>query len=137
MRYPQSPSSNDRVDGRMVQTSEIPAAASRGQAFIEKMSDSFERHSAFWTFVLLLAGFAMRLWRASGTFLNPDEAMHFLAANQTSWWLTYQASWNLAHPPLLVLILHAWRSLGTSEIILRLPSIVAGIAFCWIGYASR
>ena len=36
-----------------------------------------------WISVLLLIGFAVRVWRASGTFLNPDEAMHFQAANQT------------------------------------------------------
>ncbi len=83
---------------------------------------------------MLLIGFAVRVWRASGTFLNPDEAMHFQAANQTSWDLAYRASLTLAHPPLLVLFLHAWRWLGTSELVLRMPSVVAGTIFCWLAY---
>ena len=98
------------------------------------MQESFQKHSTFWICILLLLGFAVRVWRASGTYLNPDEAMHFLVANQSSWRLAYQASLNLAHPPLLVLLLHAWRSLGTSEIILRMPLILAGTAFCWLTY---
>jgi hypothetical protein len=81
--------------------------------------------------VLLLA-FLLRLWKASGTFLNLDEAMHFLAANKPSLAEAYRASLNLAHPPLLILFLNVWRKLGTSELVLRLPSVVAGTIFCWI-----
>jgi hypothetical protein len=36
--------------------------------------------AAFITLLALLA----RLWTASGTFLNPDEALHFRLANQVS-----------------------------------------------------
>jgi len=83
--------------------------------------------------VLIAAmGFVARLWLASRTFLNGDEALHFMAANQPSWSLTYQASRTISHPPLLVFVLHVWRGLGTSETILRLPSVVAGTLFCWV-----
>jgi uncharacterized membrane protein len=82
-------------------------------------------------FVLLLA-FLLRLWKASGTFLNLDEAMHFLAANKPSLAEAYRSSLNLAHPPLLILLLNLWRRLGTSELFLRLPSVIAGTIFCWI-----
>lgn len=82
-------------------------------------------------FVIVLA-FLLRLWKASGTFLNLDEAMHFLAANKPSLVEAYQSSLNLAHPPLLILLLHIWRRLGTSELFLRLPSVIAGTIFCWI-----
>ena len=81
---------------------------------------------------ILLLGFLLRLWKASGTFLNGDEAMHFLAANKPSLTEAYRASLNLAHPPLLILFLHVWRRLGTSELFLRLPSVIAGTIFCWI-----
>jgi uncharacterized membrane protein len=82
-------------------------------------------------FVLLLA-FLLRLWKASGTFLNLDEAMHFLAANKPSLAEAYRASLSLAHPPLLILLLHVWQKLGSSELFLRLPSVIAGTIFCWI-----
>jgi hypothetical protein len=86
--------------------------------------------AAFITLLALLA----RLWTASGTFLNPDEALHFRLANQVSLDLAYKASLTAAHPPLLILLLYYWRALGTSELWLRLPSVLAGAVFCWIFY---
>jgi hypothetical protein len=91
-------------------------------------------HPVLWEVLLLLAGFLIRLWHASGTFLNPDEALHFMMANKTSWGLAYRASLSLAHPPLLVFVLHAWRELGTSELWLRMPSVLAGTVFCWLTF---
>ena len=82
--------------------------------------------------LLVLAGFVVRLKLAAATFLNADEALHFMAANQDSWKLTYRASLTVSHPPLLIFVLHVWRMFGSSEIILRLPSVVAGTAFGWI-----
>jgi 4-amino-4-deoxy-L-arabinose transferase-like glycosyltransferase len=84
-------------------------------------------------FITLLA-FLARLWTASGTFLNPDEALHFRLANQLSLALAYKASLTSAHPPLLILLLSYWRVLGTSELWLRLPSVLAGAVFCWMFY---
>lgn len=109
-------------------------AASPLQALLARLESSIQSRPSAWAYALLAAGLIVRLWHASGTFLNPDEAMHFFSANQISWWLTYKSSLTLYHPPLLILLLHAWRSLGTSELILRLPSILAGTAFCWFLY---
>jgi hypothetical protein len=82
--------------------------------------------------LVVAAGFLIRLRAASGTFLNPDEALHYLLANQSSWQLAYKASLTNAHPPLLTFVLYYWRVLGDSELALRLPSVFAGTAFCWI-----
>ena len=90
------------------------------------------RHSDRIVFLLVAAGFLLRLKAASGTFLNPDEALHFAIANQSSLAAAYRASLTLAHPPLLIVVLHFWRTMGTSELVLRLPSVIAGSAFCWI-----
>ncbi len=81
-----------------------------------------------------LVGFLARLWTASGTFLNPDEALHFRLANQPSLTLAYQQALTAAHPPGLVILLYFWRALGTSELWLRLPSVIAGTLFCWMFY---
>ena len=86
----------------------------------------------FSAILVLMAGFLIRLRAASGTFLNPDEALHYLLANQSSWRLAYEASLTNAHPPLLTFVLYFWRVLGDSEFVLRLPSVIAGTAFCWI-----
>jgi hypothetical protein len=80
------------------------------------------------------SGLLLRLHAAWGIFLNPDEALHFSLANQNSFADAYRASLTLAHPPLLILLLYFWRSLGTSDVLLRLPSILAATAFCWMFY---
>jgi predicted membrane-bound mannosyltransferase len=97
----------------------------------------FEAHSNLSAILIVIAGFLVRLRAASGTFLNPDEALHYLLANQSSWQLAYHASLTNAHPPLLTLVLYFCRGVGTSEFVLRLPSVIAGTAFCWIFFKSR
>jgi len=77
-------------------------------------------------------GFVLRVREAWGTFLNPDEALHFFIANRASLHAVYHASLTQAHPPLLFFLLYALRPFGNSEFILRLPSVFAGGLFCWI-----
>jgi dolichyl-phosphate-mannose-protein mannosyltransferase len=84
--------------------------------------------------VITLLGLCSRLWAASGTFLNPDEALHFRLANQLSLALAYSESLTASHPPLLTFVLYWWRAFGTSELWLRLPSVLAGVVFCWMFY---
>ncbi len=124
---------------RMTQQPQIseeqgPASASR-QSRASIIETWFEAHNDLAVATIVVAGFLLRLWIAHGTFLNPDEALHFRAANTPSWWLTYQRSLGIAHPPLLVFLLRFWRAFGTSELVLRLPSVIAGTLFCWIFYA--
>src|SRR5258708_33796934 len=71
---------------------------------------------------------------ASRSFLNPDEALHYLLFDQQSAFLAYKASLSNAHPPLLFLVLYFWHFLGHSEVMLRLPSVFAGTAFCWFTF---
>ncbi len=99
-----------------------------------RLDSRFEEHSALIAAVVIVLGLIWRLWLAQATFFNTDEAWHFSLANQSSAWLAYKASLTISHPPLLILMLHFWRVLGTSNLILRLPSVLAGAAFCWIFY---
>ncbi len=94
----------------------------------------FRNHADLAAAIITLFGFLARLWTASGTFLNPDEALHFRLANQPSLALAYKESLTAAHPPLLMVLLYFWRALGTSELWLRLPSVLAGAVFCWMFY---
>jgi hypothetical protein len=81
--------------------------------------------------VMLGAGLLLRLRLAWLTFLNPDEALHYYLAHQSSIKLAYEASLTTAHPPLMILLLHFWSVLGSSEFFLRIPFVVAGTLFCW------
>jgi len=84
--------------------------------------------------LVLAGGLLARLYQACAYFLNPDEALHNLLASQSSLELSYKAALTNAHPPLLVLALYYWRLLGQSELMLRMPSVLAGTACCWITY---
>jgi 4-amino-4-deoxy-L-arabinose transferase-like glycosyltransferase len=82
----------------------------------------------------LAGGFGFRVYAASLSYLNPDEALHYLLFHQPSLWLAYKAGLTNAHPPLIYLILYFWQFLGRSEFMLRLPSVLAGTGFCWLLY---
>lgn len=76
------------------------------QSGVNRSAESwFEAHPNISAILVLIAAFLGRLRAASGTFLNPDEALHYLLANQSSWRLAYNASLTNAHPPLLTLVL--------------------------------
>ena len=83
---------------------------------------------------ILAAGFLARLYLAHLTFLNPDECLHYLLAVQLSLVDVYKATLTTAHPPLLIFLLYYWRGLGHSELVLRLPSVLAGTASCWFAF---
>ena len=100
----------------------------------ENKNQWFENHASRAAVFVTLFGFLARLWAASGIFLNPDEALHFRLANQLSLALAYKESLTAAHPPLFILLLYFWRALDTSELWLRLPSVLAGAVFCWMFY---
>lgn len=84
--------------------------------------------------LVLAVGFLARLYEAWAYFLNPDEALHYFLSSQPSVGLAYKAALTNAHPPLLILLLYYWRSLGQSELMLRMPSVLAGTACCWLAY---
>ena len=108
--------------------------ANRLHQVLARLELSFDQHRSLSIFAILALGFLVRVWHASGTFLNSDEVMHFAAANQPTWLLSYRVSLAISHPPLLIFVMHAWRVLGTSELMLRMPSILAGMAFCWFTF---
>jgi hypothetical protein len=91
-------------------------------------------HMNLLALVVVAAGFVLRLLAATRSYLNPDEALHYLLLNQPSAFLAYKASLTNAHPPLIYLVVYFWHFLGRSEWMLRMPSVVAGTAFCWMFY---
>ncbi len=100
----------------------------------ERESDRSGLDSRMVPALVLAAGFGARLFEAGAYFLNPDEALHNLLASQPSVGLAYKAALTNAHPPLLILVLYYWRALGQSELMLRMPSVLAGTVCCWVAY---
>jgi Dolichyl-phosphate-mannose-protein mannosyltransferase len=105
--------------------------AIKNDSFLERW---LQRHLHALALTVVAAGSLIRLLIAGGTFFNPDEALHYVLFDQPSAFLAYKASLTNAHPPLVYLVLYFWHFLGHSELILRLPSVFAGAAFCWFTF---
>ncbi len=116
----------------MMSHSQVLQPGITSRAWNDSFESWLEAYSDLAALALLGLGFVFRVRAAWGVCLNPDEALHFFIANQSSWALAYKASLTMAHPPLLIFLLYVWRSAGTSEFVLRLPLILAGTAFCWV-----
>ena len=100
----------------------------------DRLERWLEAHYDLVLFVALAAAFLLRAWMAWGTFFNPDEAQHVLLADKASWGQSYRASLATVHPPGLILVLYGFNEIGGSEFFLRLPSVMAGTLFCWLGF---
>jgi 4-amino-4-deoxy-L-arabinose transferase-like glycosyltransferase len=92
------------------------------------------RNSAWIALCIIAVGFAFRFYYCSVCYLNPDEAQGFNSARPNTWPGAYHESMKLSHPPLFILVLHAFILLGRSEVILRLPSLLAATAALWITF---
>ena len=107
------------------------ASSTQNAALAPPGSFSIDAHNRL-PLLLLLFGLGIRLWFAHAFFLNPDEALHYLLSLQPDLRATYEATLPTSHPPLYIVFLHYWGYLGRSEFFLRLPSVLAATAFCWL-----
>jgi hypothetical protein len=124
----------DYGDTRMAPTSEQASGISLPKTPMVEAGPARLRATLLFPLSLVASGFAVRLALAHWTFLNPDEAWHYLLSVQPSFGLAYKASLTTAHPPLLIVLLYWWHRLGDSELILRIPSVVAGTMFCFMTF---
>jgi len=93
-----------------------------------------EEHVWLVAIVITAIGMLLRVITAATTYLNPDEALHVAFSDQSSLIAAYRSSLRNSDPPMLCLLLFLMRQLGTSDFVLRLPSLLAGTATMWIGF---
>jgi Dolichyl-phosphate-mannose-protein mannosyltransferase len=103
--------------------------------WLRKLDAWVVRNSGWLAIAIVAAAFALRAFYAVSCYLNPDEGQHFHAARPDSWAGTVKAALLLAHPPLFILVVHAFLFLGRSELIVRLPSLLGGTAALWLAFA--
>ena len=110
----------------------LPASAGRNgfTAFEEWLT----AHLDGIVLALIAALFLYQANRAATVHLNPDEALFYHLAHQLSILKAYAVSTTNAHPPLMIVFLQSWIKLNSSEIFLRLPSILAYCVFLWFLY---
>ncbi|HLW80803.1 MAG TPA: glycosyltransferase family 39 protein [Candidatus Acidoferrales bacterium] len=93
-----------------------------------------EPHIGLLAVLALVAGFIVRLAVARGRYLVGDEALDYLLVNQGSALEAYRASLTNAHPPLYYFVLYYSRFFGSSELMLRFPSVIAGTVMPWFAF---
>lgn len=79
-------------------------------------------------------GLWLRLRIASGTYLNPDEAIFFFAGSVDTVKELFDNIVRSQHAPLPLVLLHFIEPVNSSELALRLPSLIAGSLFPWVVY---
>jgi 4-amino-4-deoxy-L-arabinose transferase-like glycosyltransferase len=103
---------------------------------LERLESWVANNSTWIAIVIIAVAFALRIYYAVSAYLNPDEAVHFLAARPHTWHGAYKASRLLSDPPLFVMLLHwTMQIFGRTELALRLPSVLASTAALWITFA--
>jgi 4-amino-4-deoxy-L-arabinose transferase-like glycosyltransferase len=74
--------------------------------------------------LIVLLGFALRVWDIDGRSLWLDEGMEYWVATSPIKDLPQNVQRGIQDPPLYSLLLHAWMQLGRDEFYLRFPSAV-------------
>ena len=67
-------------------------------------------------------------------FLNPDEAGTLMVASNPTLSAVIREAHGTPYPAFYLIFLHFWRLLGTSNFVLRLPSIIASTAALWFAF---
>ena len=113
-----------------------PNLTAAKSARLERLESRVANNSTWIAIVIIAVAFALRIYYAVSVYLNPDEAVHFLAARPHTWHEAYKASRLLSDPPLFVMLLHSTiQFVGRTELALRLPSVLASTAALWISFA--
>jgi len=93
-----------------------------------------EHHRNLVAIAVLGIGFLIRIRAAGHDYLSPDEALIYAVASQPSLLSSYRLSLMEAHPPLVFFLLHFIQQFGHAELLLRLPSVLAGTVLPWFAY---
>jgi len=125
---------NTTIDPPTDSLSEVTPVISVHAADARPMDGWLRGHIKAIALAITAAGFALRIAAAMRTYLNPDEILHYLIVDQPSLLLAYKTSLTNAHPPLIYVLLYFCHLVGRSEVVLRLPVILAGTAFCWFTF---
>ena len=94
-------------------------------------------HAMAVVWVVVIFGFYLRFHRASGTYLNGDETQIMFPPLQHGLQQVYEAGLVFPYGPLLSFLLHFMSFFGSSELYLRMPSVLAGaltpfMVYLWV-----
>jgi hypothetical protein len=110
----------------------LPAAAFelwflRANAWLETHADG-----VMW--LVVVAGFCLRIRRAAAAYFNGDEVQIMYPPLQHGLINVYNAAQHFPYGPLMNFVLHFMTFFGSSELYFRMPSVIAGSLLIFVGY---
>jgi len=108
-------------------------AAVRVASVGQLMDCWLDNHLTAVVLAILGLGLVLRVLLAARTFLGPGEALNLLSSARPL--ISVAESTSSGTPqPLYWVFLHLWQALGRTDLVLRLPSVLAGTAAGWFGF---
>jgi hypothetical protein len=120
-------------EAKLVPTHQSPSGAAIAHRFTAANA-WLDAHMDSVMWLVVLAGFSLRIQRARRAYLNGDETQIMLPALQHSLIDVYRAASYLPYGPLMNFTLHYMTFFGRSELYFRMPSVVAGSLLIFVGY---
>ncbi len=93
-----------------------------------------EAHMDGVMWLVVVAGFGLRIRRAAASYLNGDEVQIMLPPLQHGLINVYRAAHQFPYGPLMNFVLHFMTFFGSSELYFRMPSVIAGTLLIFVGY---
>ena len=104
------------------------------RADIRAAADRLDRRDIAWLLGILVLTTALRAFHLGAQSLWTDEVLTALSSSGSIGWVLTQTAINTNIPPLYYAIVHVFLAFGTDEAMLRLPSLLAGVASVVILY---
>ncbi len=108
--------------------------SARTNGLLESVETWIVRNAVILALAIIAVGLGFRIYYNLACYLNPDEALHVGLAQAGSLKQAYLKSLTQTHPPLLTLVLYFLLKFGSSEFLVRLPSLVAATLGAWFGF---
>jgi len=112
----------------------IPVKADKIRKLLETIETWLIQNAGPLSLIIIAAGLVFRFYYGSACYLNPDEAIHVVLAQASGLKEAYLQSRTQAHPPLLTMALYFILKFGSSEFLVRLPSLIASTLGTWFGF---
>jgi hypothetical protein len=118
---------------KVVSASEPAPAAEFTRLFVAA-NKWLDAHMDGVMWLVVLAGFCLRIQRAGLAYLNGDETQIMFAPLQHGLIRVYSAAQRFPYGPLMNFVLHFMTFFGSSELYFRMPSVIAGTLLIFVGY---
>ncbi|MFH1966174.1 MAG: glycosyltransferase family 39 protein [Acidobacteriota bacterium] len=111
----------------------IPVNANKIRKLLETVETWLTQNALPLALIIIAIGLGFRIYYAAACYLNPDEAIHVALAQASGLKEAYLQSRTQAHPPLLTMALYFILKFGSSEFLVRLPSLIGSTLGAWFG----